>query len=69
MNNQFLDFVAAELRELETRDVDQLFDCLKDTLEEMGCVVENNTAAQLYNEIERQVEAEKRADKYAGGAE
>lgn len=60
----YFEFVASELRELESRDPDQLFECLKDNLEEMRVLV-NET--DLYNEIECQIEAERRADECAKG--
>jgi hypothetical protein len=65
MNNQeLLNFVEGELRELETRDVDQLFECLWETCMELGLYVDDD---KLYAEVDRQVEAEKRADKHAMG--
>ena len=66
MYSDLLDYVASELAELETRDVDRLFECLMDNLSELGAVY---STAELYAEIERQVEAERRADAAAGGAE
>jgi len=63
--NQYFDFVASELRELETRDVDQLFECLRDNLQEMGVEFTDALDNELYNEIEHQVDAEVRADEVA----
>lgn len=60
--NKFFDFVASELNELETRDVDNLFECIRDNLLEMGLNLTDKDDNDLYNEIERQVDAEKRAE-------
>lgn len=69
-NHELLNFVANELAELETRDVDQLYGCLQDSLAEMSIEASDELDSRLYAEIERQVEAEERADDHAkGGAE
>ncbi len=65
MQSQFFDFVASDLQELETRDVDQLFECLRDNLQEAGLDMTDSMDNDLYSEIERQVKAELRADKSA----
>lgn len=57
---QYFEFVRSELNELETRDVDQLFDCLLDNLREMNQPANEDV---LRAEIERQVAAEKRSSK------
>lgn len=46
------EFVTSELKELETRDVDQLLGCLSENLDDMGIEYSLN---DLYAEIEDQV--------------
>jgi hypothetical protein len=61
-NYELMIFVADNLRELETRDLDTLHDCLQDLLVELGNkALSDHDCERLYAEIERQVEAEKRA--------
>lgn len=52
---QFKDFVASELRELESRDVDQLYGCIRDNLQEMGIEFTEALDDELYLEIEIQL--------------
>lgn len=52
---QFFEFVRSELTELETRDVDQLFDCIKENLEDMGVRFDEGLEDELYEEIRSQV--------------
>jgi len=58
MRNEFFDFVSSELKELETRDVDQLFECHRDNLMEMGFTMSDSQDDSLYSEIERAVQGE-----------
>ena len=56
--NQFKLFVASELSELESRDADQLFECISDNLTEMGVQLNDSLNAELYGEIELQLSNE-----------
>jgi hypothetical protein len=53
--NQFSDFVRSELNELESKDVDQLFGCIRDNLLEMNLQMSDAMDDELYSEIERQL--------------
>jgi len=55
MSRQFLDFVRSELNELESRDVDQLYGCIRDNLQEMGLEFDDSMDDELYSEIETQL--------------
>lgn len=52
---QFTDFVRNELQELESRDADQLFECIRDNLQEMGVELNDALDEELYFEIESQL--------------
>jgi len=52
---QFLDLVRAELSELESKDVDQLFGCIRDNLLEMGFNMNDDRDEELYSEIQLQL--------------
>lgn len=52
---QFKDFVESELKELETRDADQLFECIRDNLLEMKVDMNDTADDELYAEIELQL--------------
>ena len=51
----FEEFVASELRELESRDVDNLFDMIKENLQTAGFEFDAETDDELYSIIEKQV--------------
>ena len=53
--NQFAEFVRSELSELESRDVDQLFECIRDNLQEMNVEMTELMDDELYLEIENQL--------------
>lgn len=52
---QFFDFVRSEINELESRDADQLYECIRENLQEMGIKFTDSLDNQLYNEIEIQL--------------
>lgn len=47
-----IEFIASEIEELESRDVDTLYDCISDNIREMGLEYEPDF---VYEEIERQL--------------
>lgn len=49
------EYVASELKELETRDADTLYACLIDNLDEMGVPITSILKETLYAEIESQL--------------
>ena len=53
--NQFAEFVRSELSELESKDVDQLFECIRDNLQEMNVEMTERMDDELYLEIENQL--------------
>ena len=53
--NQFAEFVRSELSELESKDVDQLFECIRDNLQEMNVEMTELMDDELYLEIENQL--------------
>lgn len=56
--NKFKIFVSSELKELATRDADQLFSCIRDNLQELGYELTDDDDDHLYNEIETQLKGE-----------
>jgi hypothetical protein len=55
MYNEYTEFVQSELTELESKDPDTLFVCIKENLIDMGIEVDDEI---LHSEIERQLEGE-----------
>ncbi len=49
-------FVESELKELESRDADQLYACLQDNASDLGVGLTESFCARLYSEIETQLE-------------
>ena len=54
--SQFREFVKEELCELDSKDPNTLFDCIRDNLIEMGVNMCNALDIELMNEIEIQLE-------------
>ncbi len=59
---QFYEFVRSELTELESKDVDQLFGCIRDNLQEMGVVFDIGLDDELYSELETQLKKKRIAN-------
>jgi hypothetical protein len=62
--SQFSDLVKSELEELESKDVDQLFECIRDNCLEMGMKMTDQMDGELYREIERQLKRLPKPKKY-----
>lgn len=50
--NQFTETVKSELNELESRDADQLFGCIRDNCQEMGLEMSEEMDDELFEAIE-----------------
>ncbi len=53
--NQFRDFVKSELLELETKDLDLLFELIKENCEDGGIIFNGQLEDELYSEIDFQL--------------
>ncbi len=52
---QFKSYVESELNELESRDPDTLYICIKENIEDMGFVLTETMDEELWNEINTQL--------------
>jgi hypothetical protein len=50
---ELIEFIASELKELESRDVDTLYACISENLQDMGIKLDAETQEFTYSEIER----------------